>query len=244
MDILSLLNKNIFSKMYFFLILSVFLIIGCEEQIDDLWETDDGVGDINPLVGDWYADSINYLDDYYYDPAEWVDLMGEKNLFEYNLWLLSDGSFQLVLNQSLLLADDCENAFEGEWNNTTGCSGSIQSYVDYSPLEYCNDWYEYNEYNIQTTQCSQNVTVEGNWTADETSNTVTISMDPLCINSESDPSYVSDSESCGSLYDGNWKTNLERTFTYDIDAATGNITLNGYWFGEDSSAVKYYLYKQ
>mgnify|MGYP001391099717 CR=1 FL=1 len=64
------------------------------------------------------------------------------------------------------------------------------------------------------------------------------------INSESDPSYVSDSESCGSLYDGNWKTNLERTFTYDIDAATGNITLNGYWFGEDSSAVKYYLYKE
>ena len=51
MNFLSILNKNIFSKMYFFLFLSAFLIIGCEEQIDDLWETDDDAG----TMSSWFV---------------------------------------------------------------------------------------------------------------------------------------------------------------------------------------------
>ena len=58
MDRLAILFNNVFPKMHFTLILSALIIFSCEEQVDDLWDTDDGTDQISPLVGDWYADSI------------------------------------------------------------------------------------------------------------------------------------------------------------------------------------------
>ena len=73
MDRLAMLFNNIYSKMYFTLILAILIIMSCEEQVDDLWDTDDGTDQISPLVGDWYAESMSAYDSYYYE--EWNDLM-------------------------------------------------------------------------------------------------------------------------------------------------------------------------
>ena len=239
MDRLAMLFNNVFSKMNFTLILSALIIMNCEEQVNDLWDADDGTDQISPLVGDWYADSMSAYDSYYYE--EWYDLMLDKNLEEYNLWLLSDGSFQMILNQNIVLQDECE-AFDGIWDNSSGCSGT-DDYVDYAPLAYCNYWHEYNQYDIETTECSQDVSIEGTWTTNEESSTLKLSMDSLCINNYSDLSYILDSESCESLSEGEgagWQTSLARDFTYSIDATNGSISLDGYWFG-DSTMVKFYL---
>lgn len=237
MDILSLLNKNIFSKMYFFLILSVFLIIGCEEQIDDLWETDDGVGDVSPVVGDWYADSIHGYDECNKDSV--ADLMFIKNLINYNLWLLSDGSFQLVVGHNVNIKDDCDY-WEGIWDNNTGCSSSYYDYYNYSPLQYCNEYYELNQYNVSTTDCSQDINIDGTWTANETASTITLTTGAFCENSFGDPSYISDSESCMNLENGTWNDSMTRTYTYSIDAS-GSISLDGNWFDSANSCVKFYM---
>ena len=240
MDRLAMLFNNVFSKMHFTLILSALIIFSCEEQVDDLWDTDDGTDQISPLVGDWYADSIQSFSGCVNSADSTSDLMYNRSLVDYNLWLLSDGSFQMVLNQNIVLQDECES-FYGTWNNSTGCSDSYYSYFDYSPLEFCNVYYEHDQYNIETTECSQDVSIEGTWLTNESSSSVTLSMDSVCVNSFGNPSYLSDSETCQSLEDGNWNATLERTFTYSIDATTGSVSLDGQWFDSSSSCVKFYL---
>ena len=34
------------------------LFSSCEEQINDLWDADGDTQTLNPIIGDWYADSI------------------------------------------------------------------------------------------------------------------------------------------------------------------------------------------
>ena len=123
MERLAMLFNNVFSKMHFTLILSALIIISCEEQVDDLWDVDDGTDQISPLVGDWYADSIQSFSGCVNSADSTSDLMINRSLVDYNLWLLSDGSFQMVLNQNIVLQDECES-FYGTWDNSTGCSDS------------------------------------------------------------------------------------------------------------------------
>jgi len=242
MKLLGNLYKNIFPKVYFTLIFSALFIISCEEQVDDLWNADDDGGNVSPLVGDWYADSMSYYDDYYYYET-WDDLMLVKNINDYNLWLLSDGSFQMVLDQRVMLKDDCEAYDGGIWNNSSGCSGTGGD-VDYDPLEYCNWWFEFNQYNMETTECSQNVTLEGVWVVNEDASTLQLSMDSLCVNNSNDPSYIAGSENCENNVaedtEAGWKNTLIRDFVYSIDNVTGGMVLDGHWFG-DSTLVKFYL---
>ena len=231
--------RNLFMRMCFALVLPVMIFTSCEEQVDDLWNTDDDGQKVSPLVGDWYADSISYYDDYYYEA--WDDLMFLKNIHDYNLWLLSDGSFQMILDQKVILKDDCE-AYEGTWNNSSGCSGTGE--VDYDPLEYCNWWFEFNQYNMETTECSQNIELEGKWVISDDESTVQLSMDSLCVNNYNDPSYITDYDICennvGGYTEAGWKNTVVRDFVFNIDDVTGNLVLDGYWFG-DSTLVKIYL---
>ena len=113
--------RNSFMRMCFALILPVMIFTSCEEQVDDLWNTDDDGQKVSPLVGDWYADSMHIFSECVVDSA--YDLMLGKNVSDYNLWLLSDGSFQMILSQSLSIKDECEYVY-GTWDNETGCSSS------------------------------------------------------------------------------------------------------------------------
>ncbi|MBE77391.1 MAG: hypothetical protein CMG41_06615 [Candidatus Marinimicrobia bacterium] len=237
MKLLATLYKNIFSSAYFALIIPVLFIISCEEQVDDLWDANDDTGSVSPVVGDWYADSIHGFDECNKDSVG--DLMLLKNLNNYNLWLLTDGSFQLAVGHNVNIKDDCDY-WEGTWDNSTGCSSSYYDYYNYSPLQYCNDYYELNQYNVSTTDCSQDINIEGTWVADETASTITLTTGAFCENSFGDPSYLADAESCGNLENGTWNAGMTRTYDYSIDAS-GAITLDGKWFDSAASCVKFYM---
>ena len=230
--------RNSFMRMCFALILPVMIFTSCEEQVDDLWNTDDDGQKVSPLVGDWYADSMQIFGECVVDSA--YDLMLAKNISDYNLWLLSDGSFQMVVSQSLSIKDECEYVY-GTWDNETGCSSSYYDYYNYSPFQYCNVYYEFDQYNFGTTNCSQDVTIEGTWTADETASTVTLTLNDFCENSFGDPSYISDSNGCGSLEDGSWNTGMTRTYSYTINSDSGTVSLDGKWFDGASTCAKFYL---
>ena len=68
--------RNSFMRMCFALILPVMIFTSCEEQVDDLWNTDDDGQKVSPLVGDWYADSMQIFGECVVDSA--YDLMLEK----------------------------------------------------------------------------------------------------------------------------------------------------------------------
>ena len=97
-----------------------FLFPSCEEQVDDLWNTDDDSQEINPLIGDWYADSIKS----FYSCVKTLDstsnFMSDAYVENYNLWLLSNGSTQLYFDQSVNLQSECESVY-GTWDNSDGC---------------------------------------------------------------------------------------------------------------------------
>ena len=62
-----------------------FLFPSCEEQVDDLWNNDDDTQKVNPLVGDWYADSIKS----FYSCVKTLDstsnLISDSYIENYNL---------------------------------------------------------------------------------------------------------------------------------------------------------------
>jgi len=237
MKLLGNLYKNIFPKVYFTLIFSALFIISCEEQVDDLWNADDTGKNVSPLVGDWYADSMNlHWSQCNMDSS--TSFMNINNIDSYNLWILSDGSFQLALSQTANVKADC-GYYYGTWDDSIGCDfggGDI-----YSPLYYCNKDFGYNEYNVATSDCSQNISLDGTWQSDEAASSITLTTNAHCSNS-SNPwgmaSYQGTSSTCESA--GNvWKTSLVETYSYSIDANTGELSLsldNG-----DSTCVKSYL---
>ena len=244
MDRLAMLFNNIYSKMHFTLILAILIIMSCEEQVDDLWDTDDGTDQISPLVGDWYADSIN---------LHWsmcnvdsnTSFMFLNNIEFYNIWILSDGSFQLSLNQSSNVENVCINEHDGQWDPVNGCGGGydyyIYEYFTETPLMFCNERIGYNQYDIQTSNCSQEITLEGTWQANEASSTISLTMDPYCAsqsNQWSMATYQDTSSTCESA--GNqWNANMVKTYSYVIDEDTGELNLN--WADSDDTCVKFYL---
>ena len=217
-----------------------FLFPSCEEQVDDLWNTDDDSQEVNPLIGDWYADSIKS----FYSCVKTLDstsnFMSDAYVENYNLWLLSNGSTQLYFDQSVNLQSECESVY-GTWDNSDGCSDYYYEYYNYSPLDFCNVYYEHNQYNIETTDCSQNTSLNGTWTSNETNSTVTIKLDSVCINSFGNPSFVSSPDVCNALENGEYFEQLEKTFSYSVNSETGNIDLEGSWFDGDSSCVMFHL---
>ena len=216
------------------------LFSSCEEQINDLWDADGDTQTLNPIIGDWYADSIKSFSSCVKSEDSTSNLFTDSYIENYNLWLLSDGSLQLYFDQSVNLQYECEDYY-GTWSNSAGCSDSYYEYYDYTPIEFCNSYYELNQYNIETTECSQNASITGTWTSNETDSTVTVKMDSVCVNSFDNPSYIKDVDVCNSLEYGNFKTSIERTFTYSIDKVSGNVNLDGSWFNTDSSCVSFYM---
>ena len=231
-------------KMRIIPILSALLIFSCEEQIDDLWNADDDSADVSPMVGDWYADSIN-LHWSMCNADSNTSFMFLNNIDSYNLWILSDGSFQLALSQSSNVENICINEHDGQWDPVNGCGGGYDYYVyEYfteTPIKFCNERIGYNQYDIQTSDCSQEVTLEGTWQDNETSSTISLTMDPYCASQSNQwgmATYQDTSSTCESA--GNqWNANMVRTYSYVIDEDTGELSLN--WADSDSTCVKFYL---
>jgi len=244
MDRLAMVFNSIFSKILFTIIFSALLIMSCEEQVDDLWNADDDAEEVSPLVGDWYADSINF----HYsmcNPDSNLNFMEYNYVESYNLWILSDGSFQLVLNQSTNVQMDCEVVNYGTWDSNNGCYYYdyyyTYDYVSATPLQYCNQTIGFNEYNIETTDCSQEIALEGTWQANEASATISLTMDPYCAsnsNQWSMATYHDTSTTCQTA-ENQWNTSIVRDYTYQIDASTGDLSLN--WADSDSTCLKFYL---
>ena len=134
------------------------LFSSCEEQINDLWDADGDTQTLNPIIGDWYADSIKSFSSCVKSEDSTSNLFTDSYIENYNLWLLSDGSLQLYFDQSVNLQYECEDYY-GTWSNSAGCSDSYYEYYDYTPIEFCNSYYELNQYNIETTECSQNASI-------------------------------------------------------------------------------------
>ena len=216
------------------------LFSSCEEQIDKLWDADGDSQATNPIIGDWYADSIKSYSSCVKTEDSTSNVVDDSYIDNYNLWLLSDGSLQLFFDQSVNLKYECEDYY-GTWSNSEGCSDSYYEYYDYTPIEFCNNYYEHNQYNIETTECSQSAAITGTWTSNETNSTVTVKMDSVCVNSFDNPSYITDADACNSLEYGNFKSTIERTFTYSIDNISGNVNLEGSWFNTDSSCFSLYM---
>ena len=229
-----------FLKTSIFILASIFLFSSCEEQIDDLWDNNDDTQSFSPVIGDWYADSIKSFYSCVKTADSTADVMVDSYIDNYNLWLLSDGSLQLYFDQSINLQNECED-FYGTWSNTNGCSDSYYEYYDYSPIEFCNVYYEHDQYNIETTSCNQSAAINGTWTANEAASTVTVIMDSVCVNSFGNPSYLSSSDACGALEYGEYFPRLERTFNYSVNSQTGNIDFEGSWFDDDSSCVIFHM---
>jgi len=241
MKLLATLYKNIFSNAYFALIIPVLFIISCEEQVDDLWDANDDTGSVSPLVGDWYADSMNlHWSQCNMDSS--VSFMDYNNIDSYNLWILSDGSFQLALSQTTNVENVCVDEHAGTWDPVDGCGGGYD-YYDYvyfneTPLQFCNNRIGYNEYNIETSDCSQIISLDGTWQSDEAASSITLTTNAHCSNEWGMASYQGTSSACESA--GNvWKISLVETYSYSIESATGELSLsldNG-----DSTCVKSYL---
>ena len=69
--------RNSFMRMCFAFIIPVMIFTSCEEQVDDLWNTDDDGENVSPLVGDWYADSMQIFGECVLDSAYDLILVGE-----------------------------------------------------------------------------------------------------------------------------------------------------------------------
>ena len=212
----------------------------CEEQIDDLWDADGDSQSANPIIGDWYADSIKSFSSCVKTEDSTSNILTDSYIDNYNLWLLSDGSLQLFFDQSVNLKYECEDYY-GTWSNSEGCSDSYYEYYDYTPIEFCNNYYEHNQYNIETTECSQSAAITGTLTSNAMNSTVTVKMDSVCLNSFDNPSYITDADACNSLEYGSFKSSIARTFTYSVNNVNGNVNLEGPWFNTDSSCVSLYM---
>ena len=229
--------RNSTLKMCFTVLVTALILTSCEEQVDDLWNANSDADKVSPVVGDWYADSIQIFDECVVDSMH--DLMLAKNVSDYNLWILSDGSFQMIISQSLSIKDECEYWY-GTWDNETGCTSYYDDYIT-SPFEYCNSYYEFDQYNFGTSNCGQDVTIEGTWTVDETASNIVLSFNNFCENSFGDPSFIADSSGCNSLQDGSWNTGMTRTYSYSVNSDSGTVSLDGKWFDAASTCAKFYL---
>jgi hypothetical protein len=83
--------------------------------------------------------------------------------------------------------------------------------------------------------------MEGTWQANESSSTISLTMDPYCAsqsNQWSMATYQDTSSTCESA--GNqWNANMVKTYSYVIDEDTGELSLN--WADSDDTCVKFYL---
>ena len=232
--------KIYYLKTSIFVFCSVLIFSGCEKQIDDLWDNNDESQSLNQLIGDWYADSIKSFSDCIksIDSSDYevTNEILERSIDNYNLWLLSDGNLQLVFDQTKNLQYECDTYYD-YWNNETGCG-------DFSPIEFCNIWFEHNEYNIETTDCSQSSTLNGTWVADEDLSVVTLSIDSVCVNGWGNPSYITTEDACNELDESQFFPSMEKTFTYTLDNKNMTIDFEGSWFDDDSSCVIFHMSMQ
>ena len=231
------INSTKFFTFFTFLML---LFISCNDLVDELWDEKNPRDDFSPLIGDWYADSIKSFYSCTKTDDSTAYVMSDSYIEEYNLWLLSDGSLQLYFTQDVNLKYECED-FYGTWDNEDGCSDSYYEYYDYSPIEFCNTYFEHSQYNIETTSCSQSAFINGTWTANEAASTVTVIMDSVCVNSFGNQSYISSPDSCNMLEYSEYFEMMEKVFTYTVDSDSGKINLEGSWFDDDSSCVIFHM---
>ena len=231
-----------FTTAFLLMMSSFFYLVSCNDTVDDLWDDTNPRDDYSPVIGDWYADSIKAYYSCVKTADSTSDVMSNSYIDNYNLWLLSDGSLQLYFDQTVNLKNECEYNY-GTWNNSTGCSDFYYyyDYYNYSPLEFCSNYYEHNQYNIETTSCDQSASINGSWIVDENTSTVTIKMDSVCLNSYGNPSYITSPDLCSGLEYGEFFNSIEKVFTYSVNKDSGRIDLDGSWFGDDSSCVTIHM---
>ena len=199
-----------------------FLFIGCEEAVDDLWDSSDDMSTkSSALMGDWYADSIIQFPnaDCKVDP---IDYMTEEFIAEYNIWLQEDSLFDLTIKEEVFLEDFCVSVIEGTWSDE-GCYSPYYNQT-LSPLSICSTL-GYNIYDAETTSCSQTISTSGNYIiSDSPDSTVTIEYNPLCESSDGFMTRDINQEGCEAA-DNIWNQSKTETFLYDV-STNGNIELS------------------
>lgn len=201
-----------------------FLFLGCEETVDDLWDSNDDIlslYDSSVLLGDWYADSIIQFpnDDCKSDP---IDYMTEEFIAEYNIWLQEDSLFDLSIKEDVILEDFCTSVIEGVWSD----DGCFSDYYDQtlSPLSICTVL-GYNIYDAETTSCSQIISTSGNYViSNSPDSTITLNYNPVCESSDGFITRYTNQADCQSS-DNIWNQSKTESFSYNL-GINGDVELS------------------
>ena len=229
-------------KKYFLVILLILMAFwGCEEQVDELWNAGsdtegDSDGEVSPVAGDWYADSIKEYPGTDCASDSSTDIMSEDFIDSYNLWMQEDSTFNLYVDETVNLEELC-NAFDGVWDGVTGCF--IEYYnLTLSPVSMCSG-IGYNEYDLGTGDCSQSTSMSGTWlTVPGTNDSLlTLTYDPFCRDSYGYTTRQETQASCDSL-ENDWVTNKVDNIQYVITDSL-QLILN---YIENDTCEVFFLY--
>ena len=199
-----------------------FLFLGCEEAVDDLWDSNDDIlSESSVLLGDWYAESIIQFPnaDCKSDP---VDYMTEEDIVEYNIWLQEDSLFDLSIKEDVILEDFCISYLEGVWSDN-GCFSDYYNDT-LTPLSICSVL-GYNIYNAETTSCSQTISTSGSYIiSNSPDSTLTLNYTPICESSDGFITRYTNQADCETS-DNIWNQSKIESFSYNVDI-NGDIELS------------------
>ena len=228
-------------KKYFLVTLLILVAFwGCEEQVDELWNAgsdteDDSDGEVSPIAGDWYADSIKEYPGTDCAGDSSTDIMSDDFIDSYNLWLQEDSTFGIYVDELVNLEALCVGG-GGTWDGVDGCTfGGSDTY---SPIVMCNI-FGYNDYDIESGNCGQSTSISGTWlTVPGTSDSLlTLTYDPFCRDSLDYTTRQETQTSCESL--GNfWVTNKVDNIQYVITDSS-QLILN---YIENDTCEVFFLY--
>jgi len=226
-------------KVIAFSIFCCLFVLSCEDQVDELWNPVDPTEGVPLIVGDWYSDSIKMHNSCTPDTNS-GDFEYFNNINNYNLWIKTDMTFTLSMGQSANVKADC-GYYYGTWDDSIGCDfggGEI-----YSPLYYCNKDFGYNEYNVLTTECSQNAELSGTWSekaATSGSGDIELIFNSYCAKQNSQwglPTYATTDSLCQAT--GNtWGSNTILFTPSYSDGGLVELT----WNDTDSTCVVFHMY--
>ena len=236
-------------KVITFSIFCSLFTFSCEDQVDELWNPVDPTDGVPSIVGDWYSDSI--IMHYAAFPDSTDNFEGINNIVNYNIWIKTDKSFTLSLSQTTNIEYQCTEWYGGTWHPSNGCVGG-QGYDYYyyeyytfneTPFEYCNDRIGYDQYNISTSDCSQDIVVEGKWSEKNTTSgsaDIELVFDSFCNNLSSPwglPTYATTDSLCQTT--GNTWGSDTILFT---PSYSDNELIKLTWNDSDTTSVVFHMY--
>ena len=227
-------------KKYFLVTLLILMAFwGCEEQVDELWNAGsdtegDSDGEVSPVAGDWYADSIKEYPGTDCAGDSSTDIMSEDFIYSYNLWLQEDSTFGIYVDELVNLEALCVGG-GGTWDGVNGC---MLNSIYYSPIVMC-DVFGYNDYDIESGNCGQSTSISGTWlTVPGTSDSLlTLTYDPFCRDSYGYTTRQETQASCDSL-ENDWVTNKVDNIQYVITDSL-QLILN---YIENDTCEVFFLY--